>query len=203
MRLLKFLGLLLCIFHASTSLPKDVDVCKKYNYTTPELPNCQGKNCPKLFRTPPSQFINLKLAAACSYQIMDETPGNHREVGAFFFQGEQIVSGVLRREPSEFIDEFTLRGEKRTPWPEQTPVFFRHEIYLQFVEESVAERAFKTPKTNKRTSCWEAKVKLKVTEMKSIFGWDNTEGDYPLKYNVLEVGPYRKCLNPTRGPSAQ
>jgi len=39
--------------------------------------------------------------------------------------------------------------------------------------------------------------------MESIFGWDNTEGDYPLKYEVLEMGPYRKCLNPTPDPFGQ
>lgn len=203
MRLLKFLGLLLCIFHASASFPRDVGVCKKHNYESRELPSCQGNDCPKLFQTSPNQFRKLKLVAACSYQIMQESRGNHREVGAFFFQGEQIVSGVLRREPSEFIDEFTLRGEKATPWPEKTPIFFRGEIYLQFVDAQVAERAFKAPKANKRRSCWEAKVKLKITEMRSIFGWDNTEGNYPLKYSVLEVGPYQKCLNPTPDPFAQ
>jgi hypothetical protein len=203
MRLLTFLGLLFCIFHASASFSKDVDVCEKYGFNSPELPRCLGKNCPKLFQTPPSQFKNLKLAAACNYQIMDETPGNNREVGAFFFQGEQIISGVLRREPSEFINEFTLRGEEKTPWPAKTPVFFRQEIYLQFSDALTAEKMFRTPKPNKRTSCWEAKVKLIITEMNSIFGWDNIEGDTPLKYSVLEVGPYQKCLNPTPDPFAQ
>ena len=57
--------------------------------------------------------------------------------------------------------------------------------------------AFSAPKPDGKTSCWEARVKLKITEMLSVFGWDNSEGDYPQKYTVLELGAYRKCPNPT------
>lgn len=202
MRLLLLLGLLSCIFHASVSFSKGVDACDKYD-KSPELPSCYGKHCPKLFQTSPTQFRNLKLVAACNYQIMDESPGNSREVGAFFFQGEQVISGVLRREPSEFINEFTLRGEETAVWPKKTPVFFRGDVYLQFPDMQETEKAFRAPKPNKRTQCWEAKVKLKITEMWSVFGWDNIEGDYPHKYTALEVGPYRKCLNPTPDPFAK
>lgn len=127
-----------------------------------------------------------------------------REIGAFLFQGEQIISGVIRREPSEFINEFTFRNESKTvSWPTNPPIFFRHEVYLQFPDAISAEKKFRTPKPNKRTPCWEAIVKIKVTEMESIFGWDNTEGDYPQKYSVLEIGPYRNCLNPTPDPFTQ
>jgi hypothetical protein len=200
MRLLAFLGLLLCIFHASASVP--ADACKKYKQENPvySQSRCRCNNFPKVLQTPPSQFQRLKMAAACDYEIRDSEA---RVVGDFFFQGEQIISGVIRREPSEFLDEFTLRGEKITPWPEKPPVFFRHEVYLQFNDKLMAEKAFKTPKPNKRTPCWEARVKLKIITIQSVFGWDNREGDFPRKYNVLTVGPYRKCLNPSPDPFAQ
>lgn len=110
-----------------------------------------------------------------------------------------MVSGVIKREPSEFINEFTFRGPKTIPWPSKRPIFFRHAIYLQFSDAVLAEKKFKAPKPSDKTTCWEANARLNVTEMQSIFGWDNTEGDYPRKYNVLEVGPYRKCLNPAPG----
>jgi hypothetical protein len=200
MHLLKFLGFLFCIFHASASI--SADMCKEYPHEYPDLLRCQGNNCPKLLQTSPSQFKNLKLVAACDYQIQN-LEGVPSEVGIFIFQGEQVVSGVLRREPSEFINEFTLRGEKTTPWPAKRPVFFRHEIYLQFPDALKAEKTFRTPKANRKTPCWEAKATLKVTEMHSIFGRDNTEGDYPQKYSVVEIAPYRKCLNPTPDPFAQ
>ena len=198
MRRLKSLGLLFCLFHASASI--SADMCKEYPDEYPDLLRCQGNNCPKVLQTSPSQFKNLKLVAACNYEIRDSEP---RLVGDFFFQGEQIISGTIRREPSEFIDEFTLRGERRTSWPEKPPMFFRDQVYMQFNDEFMAEKAFKTPKPNKKTTCWEANVKLKIMTMVSVFGWDNREGDFPRKYTVLTVGPYRKCLNPTPDPFAQ
>ncbi len=200
MRLLTLIACLLCIpqAHASSSQ----DLCEKHGYATPELPRCRGKACPQLLQTPPSQFRNLSLTAACNYQIQD-IQGEPAEVGAFFFTGKQMITGVLRREPSEFINEFTLRGEKKTPWPAKRPIFFRHELYLQFPDVRETEKKFRAPKPSPQAPCWEARVKLKITEMESIFGWDNTEGDYPLKYEVLEMGPYHKCLNPTPAPFGQ
>lgn len=194
MRLLTFLGFLFCIFQTSAST--SVDICKQFPRDYPDLLRCQGSTCPKLLQTAPSQFKNLKLAAACDYHIQNQE-GIPREVGTFIFKGQQIVSGVLRREPSEFINEFTLRGGKKIQCPEKPPLFFRDEVYLQFDGSPMTEKAFKTPKPTKSTPCWEANVKLNVTEMLSIFGWDNLEGDYPRKYSVLEISPYRKCLNPT------
>jgi len=202
MRQLISLGLLLSLFHSSPSL--SADACKRHKSENPAYAQsrCQCKNFPKLLQTPPSQFKNLKLAAACDYQIQNIL-GEPREVGDFFFRGEQMVSGIVRREPSEFIDEFTLRGGKRVPSPANPPVFFRHEVFLQFNDQRLAEKTFKAPKPGEATPCWEAKARLKITEMRSVFGWDNREGDFPLKYEVMELGPYRKCLNPTPVPSGE
>lgn len=165
---------------------------------------CEGTNCPKLFQTSPSQFRKLKFVAACNYQIWADIPDMRREIGAFLFKGEQTLLGVIRREPSEFINEFTFRDESKTvSSPSKPPIFFRHEIYLQFPDAVLAEKKFKAPKPNAKSNCWEANATIYVTEMWSIFGWDNMEGDYPQKYSVLKIGQYRKCLNPTPDPFAQ
>lgn len=197
MRLLKFLTFLFCIFHASTSI--SADLCKEYPREHAGLLRCQGNKCPNVLLTSPLQFKNLKLVAACDYEIRDSEP---RLVGDFFFQGEQIIWGTIRREPSEFIDEFTLRGEKRTS-AEKRSLFFRDHIYLQFNDQLMAEKEFKAPKSDKSRSCWEAKAQLKIFTMLSVFGWDNREGDFPRKYTVLTVEPYRKCLHPTPDPFAK
>lgn len=118
MRLLTLIACLLCIPQAYASSSQDL--CEKHGYATPELPRCRGKACPQLLQTPPSQFRNLSLTAACNYQIQN-IQGEPTEVGAFFFTGEQTITGVLRREPSEFINEFTLRGEKRPRGRQNAP----------------------------------------------------------------------------------
>lgn len=173
------------------------DVCLQHHYDNPELARCQGSKCPASLLTPPNQFPGLKLLAACDYHMAKDAEGAPPASGAFFFRGEQVVSGVLRREASEFIDEFTLLGATVTSWPEKPPLFFRGRVHLQFPDASKAEKAFSAPKPDGKTSCWEARVKLKITEMLSVFGWDNSEGDYPQKYTVLELGAYRKCPEPT------
>lgn len=195
MRLLTFFGFLVCIFSASAS----TEACRKYKLANPAYAQsqCQCDNFPTALRTPPSRFPGLELTAACDFQIRDSEPG---VVGDFFFEGEQVVSGILRREPSDFVDEFTLLGEERSTWPQKPPVFFRSVVHLQFNDQRMAKKVFKAPKPSEKAPCWEARVKLKITAMQSVFGWDNREGDFPRKYTVLTVGPYRKCANPT--PSA-
>lgn len=200
MRSLIFLGFLLGVFFIFESA--SADACKKYKKENPvySQSQCRCDNFPNILQTSPSQFQGLKLVAACDFEIRDNEP---RAVGDFFFQGEQLISGTLRREPSEFISEFTLRGEKKIQRPEKPPIFFRDEVYLEFGGGPMPENAFKAPKPNKSTPCWEAKVVLKIMAMQSVFGWDNREGDFPRKYTVLTVGPFRKCTNPTLDPFAQ
>lgn len=189
------LAVLLACFQASAAIA--ADVCQRYHYENPALSHCQGGKCPRLLQLAPNLYPGLKLLAACDYHISKDLQAGPAASGAFFFQGEQVVSGVLRREPSEFINEFTLLGETVTAWPENPPVFFRGRVHLQFPDASKAEKAFRTPGTDGETKCWEARVKLKITEMHSVFGWDNSEGDYPQQYTVLEQGPYRQCPDPT------
>jgi len=196
MRLLTLIGLLLWNCHASASECKSYE---SFRFIDNEPSRCQCENFPKQLNYW-SGFKSLKLVAACHYQQMQGQDGEPDSfVGFFFYRGAQIFSGVLRREPSEFINEFTFKGAKLT----FEPPFYDYFVDLSFSDEAATEKKFKAPKPNEKTQCWEANIKFKVTEMQSNLGIDNMLGHFPRKYEVLKIGPYRKCFNPTPDPFAQ
>lgn len=112
----------------------------------------------------------MKLVAVCDYREQRYENGSLEMRGEFFFRGDQAFSGRLRREESDFVTEFTFVGEKL----ESHPPFYDSVVSLRFEDATLAQREFKAPKLGKKSLCWEASIKLRVTEILSLPG-DNDE----------------------------
>ena len=184
MRLLAFLGCLFWISHASGS------DCRSYEALTSmerESPRCQCSNFPKALESL-AQFKNLKLVAACNYQVTHIEGAPTITDGEFFLRGKQVISGLLIRKATEHDWEFRFRGKRI----KSQPPFYYNFVSLIFSDERAAERKFKAPKFKGKIGCWEANIRINVTEMKAMINGIH-EGFHAVKYSVLDVGPYRQC----------
>lgn len=149
---------------------------------------CQCGNYSKSFK-PVSPYKNMKLAAVCDYREHRHENSSLEIHGHFFFRGEQIFSGHLKREESDFVTEFTFQGEKIF----SSPPFYDDFVSLRFEDPGFAEKEFKAPKLSDKSPCWMTEAKLKVTEILSLPGDNDESGHYARKYTALEIKPYRKC----------
>jgi hypothetical protein len=170
--------------HANAA-PTDDSACKRY----PSIEKFSESGCKcgadltklKLNVRPPT---GLTLAAACNYK----KTGNGVS-GYFYFEGEAVVSGtVITLEGAE--GHFLLFSRVPRPPPEQ----FSSAMNELRIEDSAAFKLFKTPTISKKTSCWQANAKIKVTQLTVMEGTGSSEeGSFPDQYDVLEVGRYSQC----------
>lgn len=184
MRLLATIGFLLLFNHAAAF------DCREYEsqrFNEDQSSWCKCEDLPKALQAI-SDFKNLSLTAACNYEIRN-LGGEELPIGYFFYRGSQVFTGRMVRQATDEGWGFYLFGEKVA----QRPPLYHSSVQLIFSDETLAQRNFNVPDFTEVTSCWEANVKINVTEMEIIVGDDTVEGNHIRKYSVLDVGPYRQC----------
>jgi hypothetical protein len=111
--------------------------------------------------------------------------------GDFLYEGSQVFTGRVKREDTEtFGDTISFWIDKELI--EESPFAEPQFSFLRGIENAI--RQFGTPPISARSPCWVAPSTIVV---KSVYisrgvGLDS-EGMFPMKYEVLSVGKFAKC----------
>lgn len=142
-----------------------------------------------------SPYKGLRLVAICNYGERLWESGSKEIFGSFFLQGEQMFSGMVRRQ----VDD-SGSGVEITFWDDnfisKQPVFYNPLYIFSFSDASTARAVsqFKMPQLTDINPCWEARVTLSVSEILVI----PEGGNYVGGYNALRIDKYRSCSSQRR-----
>lgn len=127
------------------------------------------------------QRVGFKPVAACG--ISDEY-GSSEEYGAsrgsYYFKGNVIVTGLLIRE-DDVIARFDLNSDVAID-----------RLKFDFTSPYTIKR-LRPPEPSTAKPCWKTKATLRIKTLVQLNGGTDEAGLWPMQYDVLSLGEYKKC----------
>lgn len=131
----------------------------------------------------------FSLVAVCDHRVVSYSSGNQETFGSYYFRGNATVEGDITHNQYASGKILLFRAPRRGSYED----FVSALTDMSFYEEDAALKAFKPPKLTPQNGCWKARANVEITSLLVVIDSGDQQGNFPLKYRVLNRTSYQSC----------